>query len=311
MSTIASPFKLPTDEEVFITREAERMAKDEEKERARHMRIWEKQTGCTGNKLFRPKDEDIPASPFIGDLSPAKLFERPQHRNLISAALSIVNNRKNVKQNIFLRECTKDYVDQKKEMFLVEMSNRTLQKEIVKITARCKAKQAALDKSEAFLERDHKGFNDHMERNTKATQDAQDRALKESQAKKDVEANIKIKESEKSTISAEITRNMDMLDGLNKFKVFLDELTPPEWMAQQDEEKKKQYEIIKQTWVTKMLDGDIDESGTFDDNASMGSSRQVTRELTREPTRGMSPGKAHRLRKADLERKFDDLIASG
>jgi len=63
--------------------------------------------------------------------------------------------------------------------------------------------------------------------------------------------------------------------------------------------------------VTKMLDGDIDESGTFDDNASMGSSRQVTRELTREPTRGMSPGKAHRLRKADLERKFDDLIASG
>ena len=50
-SVKGSPFKLPTDEEVFITREAERMRKDEEKERARHMKIWEKQTSCTGNQL--------------------------------------------------------------------------------------------------------------------------------------------------------------------------------------------------------------------------------------------------------------------
>ena len=220
MSTIASPFKLPTDEEVFITREAERMAKDEEKERARHMRIWEKQTGCTGNKLMRPKDEDIPASPIKHSMTPASLYKRPQHRDLISAALAIVSNRKERKGNIFARENTKDYVDQKKEMFLVEMSNRTLQQEIIKIRSRCKAKQGALDKSEALLERDHKGFNDHMERNTKATQDAQDRALKEAQAKKDVEASIKVKESERSTVQAEITRNLDMLDGLNKYKVF-------------------------------------------------------------------------------------------
>jgi hypothetical protein len=59
MSAKPSPFKLPTDEEVFITREAERLRKDEEKERARHLKIWDKQTACTGSQLKRPRDHEI------------------------------------------------------------------------------------------------------------------------------------------------------------------------------------------------------------------------------------------------------------
>jgi len=38
-----------------------------------------------------------------------------------------------------------------------------------------------------MLERDHKGFNDHMERNQKATNDAIDRANKEAVEKKNKE----------------------------------------------------------------------------------------------------------------------------
>jgi hypothetical protein len=82
------------------------------------------------------------------------------------------------------RDNTRDYVEQKKEMFLVEMSNRILKQEIHKIKERCDNKEKALEKSEAMLDRDHKGFNDHMERNQKATNDAVARANQEATEKK-------------------------------------------------------------------------------------------------------------------------------
>lgn len=54
-----SPFRPPTDEEVFITRETEKQKRKEAKEKAKNLKIWDKKTATTKVPLKKIKDADI------------------------------------------------------------------------------------------------------------------------------------------------------------------------------------------------------------------------------------------------------------
>jgi len=54
-----SPFKPPNEEQVFITREAEKQKKKEAKEAAKHLKIWDKKTATSRMPLRRVKENDI------------------------------------------------------------------------------------------------------------------------------------------------------------------------------------------------------------------------------------------------------------
>jgi len=43
----SSPFRAPNEEQVFITREAEKQKKKEAKEASKHLRIWDKKTATS------------------------------------------------------------------------------------------------------------------------------------------------------------------------------------------------------------------------------------------------------------------------
>jgi len=55
----ASIFRPPNDEEVFVTRETEKQKRKEAKERAKNLKIWEKNTATSAAPLHRVKDRDI------------------------------------------------------------------------------------------------------------------------------------------------------------------------------------------------------------------------------------------------------------
>ena len=135
-----SPFRLPTDEEVFITREAERLQKQEIKEKVKNMKIWEKQTSCTKGQLKRPSENDFNIRPI--EENQVQQNVKPKERNLITAALEIINQRAKLPQNQ-KSENIRDYVEQKKEIFRVEMKYRILKDEREKIKKRISSKEAA------------------------------------------------------------------------------------------------------------------------------------------------------------------------
>ena len=120
-----SPFKPPNEEQVFITREAEKQKKKEAKEAAKHLKIWDKKTATSRMPLKRVKDEDI--KPLQSDENVYNF--NAGTRGFISAACLIAKSRvqfprEQRPQNI------DEFVNQKKEMFLVELSNNTIENEI-------------------------------------------------------------------------------------------------------------------------------------------------------------------------------------
>jgi len=84
-----SPFKPPNEEQVFITREAEKQKKKEAKEAAKHLKIWDKKTATSRMPLKRVKDEDI--KPLQSDENVYNF--NANTRGFISAACLIAKSR--------------------------------------------------------------------------------------------------------------------------------------------------------------------------------------------------------------------------
>jgi hypothetical protein len=84
-----SPFRPPDDEEVFVTRETEKVKQKEVKEAAKHLMIWDKNTATSRAPLRRVKDSDIVAASTEETMTS---FNAKQ-KGFISAAMHIARSR--------------------------------------------------------------------------------------------------------------------------------------------------------------------------------------------------------------------------
>ena len=176
-----SPFKPPNEEQVFITREAEKQRKKEEKEAAKHLKIWDKKTATSRMPLKRVKENDIP--PLQNDETVNYNFNQTQ-RGIISNAMHIAKSRvqfprESRPQNI------NEFVDQKKEMFLVEMAYNTIKEEITELKMKTDRKYTALQESDATLEKDNIKLVKFIEDDNKTTQDRMKEAEKATNLRKE------------------------------------------------------------------------------------------------------------------------------
>ncbi len=178
-----SPFTLPSDEEVFKYREAEKLRKSSAKQDSRFQKIWQKKTASSQNPLHHYKDYGVEKS--IGGL-PAE--DRPKipgeslgnekrrgygirERTLIAGAMEILKGREKIEENG--KEGVIELIEQKKEMFLVSMAHGILENEIERLKMINAEKQEALEQSRKMLDKDREDFARHFENNKQLTEMAQ------------------------------------------------------------------------------------------------------------------------------------------
>lgn len=142
MMNYVSPFKLPTDEEVFLYREREKQKKQELKAKATTTKIWDKKTASSKHQLHHYKKFE--GEKNDSDRKKVKKGYSSKDQTLIKSALDIIKNREREKEQIPKKEGVVELIEQKKEMFLVTMSHGILENEIERL------KQIYLDKKYAL-----------------------------------------------------------------------------------------------------------------------------------------------------------------
>ncbi|KDO16973.1 hypothetical protein SPRG_17553 [Saprolegnia parasitica CBS 223.65] len=135
-----------------------------------------------------------------------------------------------------------DFIAKKREMFLVQMSLDTKREEIRKLEEKAQLKEEALKKSELMLEEDAVRFDTFLKENDKKAHEAIKKAEKETKAKADRVQEIKKLNQQIQLVQSDMSKLKEQLDDCLKYKAFLDELTPPEWEAEQMERKKKRQQ---------------------------------------------------------------------
>jgi len=172
------------------------------------LKIWDKKTASTNRPLKRYKNNELPSIDISTEKQRYDIFNTKQ-RGLIDKALAIVKERSEVPQP--KKENISTFLRQKKEMFLVEMSNNIVKEEIEKIQEKTHAKEEAVERSAKLLEDDHQTFMTHVEKNKEDTDQAIKRAEHEAGKKRDKENEIKKMRENIQRIQAEITKSEDHL----------------------------------------------------------------------------------------------------
>lgn len=197
--------------------------------------------------LKRVKEDDI--KPIQSDENVYN-FNSDQ-RGYISNAMHIAKSRvqfprESRPQNI------NEFVDQKKEMFLVEMSYNTIKEEITSLEKKTTRKREALNESTITLQKDNDKLVKFIEEDNKRTTDAKKQADQAEASRKQLEAKIKQQETKIQSIISDIDKKKDELNELVKHKDFLFGIFKTvnrKWAEDIEQTKEKKLTQIKRAWI--------------------------------------------------------------
>lgn len=274
-----NPFRLPPDDQIFLIREQEQKKKQQERERVKTLAVWQKTTASSRVNRGRRVDDGVDDA-LLMEQAAAKT------RSMRAESVGVGRNTRREKENV------SDFVQKKREMFLVQMSLDVKKAEILKLKEKAKQKNEALNKSEQMLDEDVTRFDAFLhskdQKAHKAMKDAEDMT----KMKSDRQQRIKHLRSQLSAIQSETAKHREAKDECVKFKEFLVKLTPPEWKKQKQEEKLQRKMARKQEWVDKRM---------TDINAQMQAEIQAEMELLEEREKEAAKGRRRARREAEEE----------
>lgn len=270
-----NPFKLPPDDQIFLIREQERQKREEERERVKHLRVWEKTTASSRVRRNR-RVEDGPDEPL------------PAAEVGTTRAESVGRETRREKENV------SDFVQKKRDMFLVQMSLDVKKAEILKLDEKAKQKEEALKKSQQMLDEDVTRFDTFLQSNDQRAHKAMKNAEDLLKKKQDKIVRVKMLKTQLSAIQSEIAKHRELKDECIKYKGFLEKLTPQEWKEQKTQEKRERKLARKQAYVNAEM---------AKNNAAMQEEIAAEERLVEEKERESSKGRRPRRREAEEEQK--------
>jgi hypothetical protein len=130
-------------------------------------------------------------------------------------------------------------------MFLVQMSLDTKRAEIRKLEEKAHQREEALRNSESMLETDAARFEKFLKENDQQAVQAIKNAETETKLKQDKVHEIKKLTAQIAAVNSETTKYTESLEECLSYKKFLDNLTPQEWIAEQNQLHKEHNLLLK------------------------------------------------------------------
>ncbi|XP_052079810.1 cilia- and flagella-associated protein 100-like isoform X2 [Mytilus californianus] len=239
-----NPFKMPPEVDIFVLRDKERQRKKQERLKQRELKVHEKTTYASKvnfrtASMIRPADSDEDGEAEDSDKAVA-VKDDPQF------TIAVTRDRHVEKESLA------EYIQKKREMFLVQYSLGVKRDEIRKLEEIAQAEEKKLEQAELYLEEDASMFDEFLKENDTGSVEAVREYEGQMREKQEKVAMIKAFSTEMSLIRSQISNYEDLLREFKLFKKFLEKVTPQEIREEQikrrdkrREEKKKEREAAK------------------------------------------------------------------
>ena len=229
---------------------------------------------------------------------------------MISGAMQIAKSRvqfprESRPQNI------NEFVDQKKEMFLVELSYNTIGKEIKDLDTKKNNKSKALEDSRKQLDKDNKLLEQFIETDNQTTNERNKQAENETHQRKTKETMIKQLDTKMQSVKSDIDKNLDQLNTLEEHKKFLFHIFEKEnvkWADEQKNHRHMKLEKEKRKWIEfAKLHKDAALGGMEDDFlfSEMSKNHDAAKNSSGRKHQSQKP---QQLTDKDWEKRFESLL---
>nr|XP_009667615.1 PREDICTED: coiled-coil domain-containing protein 37 [Struthio camelus australis] len=234
-----NPFIIPPDIDIFSIRDKEREEAKEERERRKTMKIHEKMTYSTKinvkQKGFRKalqKEEEEEDRKQATETKRLKAFQ-----DSLSWKTAIT------KDQHLEKESFHDYVNNRRQIFLLEYTMAVKRDEIQRLKNLAKIEERKLEKAEYYLEKDTVMFDEFLKENDKNSVQALKIAEKETAAKREKIMEIQAITSQIMNLESDIAKFEDTLQEYKRYRDFLYQLSPKEWQEEYAKKRAKEKEL--------------------------------------------------------------------
>ena len=139
------------------------------------------------------------------------------------------------------RESARAFVARRREMFLVQMDVENKTREMARLEARAARREEALRKSERMLEEDQARFDAFLRDNDARVREAVEAAEREARGKHERMKEMRQLRGEVARAERDVRHREEKLSECQKYKEFLDALTPKEWFDERGEDASEMY----------------------------------------------------------------------
>ncbi|KAM6216172.1 cilia- and flagella-associated protein 100 [Rhynchocyon petersi] len=229
----ANPFRVSREVDFFFLRDQERNKARSEREQKKSMRVHEK---MTYSSKVSTKHTSLRRELQLEDAAEerelyAKAEQLRAFRDDTAWKLAIT------KEKIMETENITSYIDQKRQMFLIQYALEMKWNEIQRLEMVTAREEAKLERAEKSLEKDADLFDEFLRDNDRSSVQAIKVAERETKAK--IEKNFEIQDltAQIMNIKSEISKFEDTLMHYKVYKNFLYKLSPKEWLEEQEKKK--------------------------------------------------------------------------
>ncbi|XP_068107673.1 cilia- and flagella-associated protein 100 [Hyperolius riggenbachi] len=217
-----NPFKIPPNADFFLLRDQEKERKQMEREMNKNLKVHQKATYTSKmNAKMAGLRKEIEAEEMEENAEEMqKSVVVPDNP---SWKLAVTRDKQIQKESLH------EYIDKKKEMFLLQYSLTVKRDEIQKLEAMAATEEMKLEKAEQYLEEDAVRFDEFLKQNDRNSVEALKQADKETKLKMEQVAQIKSLTAQMMHIKSDISKCEEILREYLMYKEFLFRLSPKEW----------------------------------------------------------------------------------
>ncbi|XP_074459462.1 cilia- and flagella-associated protein 100 [Larus michahellis] len=241
-----NPFTMPPEIDIFSIRNKERKKAKAERERMKTMKIHEKMTYSTkikakqkGCRKALQKEEEEEARKQATNEERLKALQE-------TLSWKTATN----KDNPLEKETFHDYINDRREIFLLEYAIAVKRDEIQRMENIAKTEERKLEKAEYYLEKDAAMFAEFLKENHKNSVQALKIAEKESTAKTKKITEIQVITSQMENLQSDISRFKNTLQKYKMYRDFLYKLSPKEWQEEHGKKHTKEKDLKTATKAT-------------------------------------------------------------
>ncbi|XP_009468100.1 PREDICTED: coiled-coil domain-containing protein 37 [Nipponia nippon] len=234
-----NPFTIPPDIDIFSIMDKERKKAKAERERMKTMKIHEKMTYSTKMKAkqkgFRKalqKEEEEEGRKQATNEERLKTLQES-----LSWQIAIT------KDYPLEKETFRDYINDRREIFLLEYAMAVKRDEIQRMENIAKNEERKLEKAEYYLQKDAAMFDEFLKENHKNSVQALKIAEKETVAKTKKITEMQAITSQIETLQSDISRFKNTLQEYKMYRDFLYQLSPKEWQEEHGKKHTKEKDL--------------------------------------------------------------------
>ena len=168
-----------------------------------------------------------------------------------------------------------EYIDQKKEMFRVQLAQNTISKQIVNLDQKQAQRKKALHQSHVDLETDKREVIEFVQQQNISKQSKEEREKELVKERQKLDEEIRQNEMQMQSMRTEIEKDKETLQILRDYREFVLKLTPTDERREIIAEQQEKLRRVKRSWIEKVKVSDFMDNIIFDEGEILGDDYKV------------------------------------